>query len=712
MKRPVLHLTFGWGASISSGVKLPTYPPPRTARPGKMIRRGRPRDLQEWVKQLPGRRFDGDLGCWVVHSPGPEIDRVLADLEFDLDMGKAAARGITRLADLATPIIELDPDDPYNTLILPRFADPGSSLPTGAVWNGKASRFEVYTPDLATWSGEVPAQIRAKARDLMTRPVPALTGQDERADWPTVFARLPRAPKRLPAGLPELPSWGGMTPYGYQVSGTYAVLGGRSLLADAPGLGKTLQAIAAATLTGAQRTIVLVPPVALTNWGREISRYGLAFHSGDPARREGSHTLAVIHPTRKVPPLPERGVVVVPDSVLVARPALLAELMAWKPDAAVADESHRYQTWESERSRVARRVFHTVAENGGVLRLPMSGTPMLASPVQLVTQLALSGHLTSVFGGRANFLTEFARPDGFGGWVARAKALPRLRRTLDEQVWTRRLPKDVYNRAGGPMLPPVLPPRVRFVDVDLKGYRLALKKQEELIDDWLSAFGGNPGQDDLEGFYRDAIRFISPLRKAAGLAKVEAATEYALSWAEEEAGEHNDSPLLVWYHHHEVGESLMGALDNGDVPAAQISGATPAARRGKIKDDFQDGAYRILVLSLQAAGVALTLTRGKDNLFVETDWTPSIMTQARDRTARLGQERSVTLTTMVAPGTMDEHMQLVQASKAVDLDVVMGEGNDVSVLETEGLMTPREIVAEMVERRIRAYRPGRQRRAA
>lgn len=72
----------------------------------------------------------------------------------------------------------------------------------------------------------------------------------------------------------------------------------------------------------------------------------------------------------------------------------------------------------------------------------------------------------------------------------------------------------------------------------------------------------------------------------------------------------------------------------------------------------------VLVASIHAAGVGLTLTAASECWFVECDWTPLIVSEAQDRIHRRGASRPVTITTLVAPGTFDEQIQQTVARKA------------------------------------------------
>jgi SWI/SNF-related matrix-associated actin-dependent regulator 1 of chromatin subfamily A len=124
----------------------------------------------------------------------------------------------------------------------------------------------------------------------------------------------------------------------------------------------------------------------------------------------------------------------------------------------------------------------------------------------------------------------------------------------------------------------------------------------------------------------------------------------------------------------------------------------------RLVDDFQAGKIPVLVCSISAAGVGITLTKASDMLFVETDWTPALITQAEDRCHRIGQEKHVICTTLIASGTLDEHIQSVLRKKAQILDAVMAGGDHAVAVDlrgetTEAASTLFEIVKECVAKR-------------
>lgn len=532
-----------------------------------------------------------------------------------------------------------------------------------------------------------------------------------------------------PEGRLEIPDWFGLALDAYQVDGALAVASGHWLLADAPGVGKTRQALAAAAALGARRTLILCPPTVISHWTRETGESGVAAGSseepptpgsapldttlsvGDPCSTRSIGEVVAITKQRREVELPQRGVVIASDATVAARPHLAEALKAWGPDVFVLDEAHRAKTWESKRSMTMR----SIARASGVT-IPVSGTPLLANPVELTPLLDMTGHLDEVFGGRHRFIERYARQNRFGGWTAKKHRLPELRRILDERVWVLRTKDDVL---------PHLPPKARrafVVDVDTRIFASAHAEVVAKIDDWISSFVANSGElpddGDVEAWSRGNVSCVSQLRKAAGIAKVPAAVEMISEWVASQVAVADYSsgsptirnPLVVWTHHRAVTKALADAATAAarraagsgiNRPCAVIAGDTPNAERGKIVDEFQAGEIPVIVCSIAAAGVGITLTRSSDVVFVETDWTPALVSQAEDRCHRMGQENHVTITTLIAPKTLDERIQQVLRRKAELLDTMLGGDNAVYVDDDDGGSAGAHILTEMVMERVR-----------
>lgn len=87
--------------------------------------------------------------------------------------------------------------------------------------------------------------------------------------------------------------------------------------------------------------------------------------------------------------------------------------------------------------------------------------------------------------------------------------------------------------------------------------------------------------------------------------------------------------------------------------AVLYSGEQSMEERVKIQEDFMSGKISILLLSLKAAGVGLTLTRGWQVEFIEAPNTQADYEQARDRVYRISQTHDVYSYKQIADGTHD-----------------------------------------------------------
>ncbi|MDN5901033.1 MAG: DEAD/DEAH box helicase, partial [Brachybacterium sp.] len=399
------------------------------------------------------------------------------------------------------------------------------------------------------------------------------------------------------------------------------------------------------------------------------------------------------HPgRRKVPDLPEAGFVIVTDSLLAAptRSGLLDDLKAWGADLLIYDEGHRARTWDTARSATMRDLAESAGE-----RIVLTGTPVMSNPSDLTPLLAITGQLEPVFGSRTRFMARYTRSYTINvagreieKVVPHRKHLGELSGLLSERVWVRRGKDQVLKD-----LPEKAPPRTMIVDVPQAEYRAATREVGEKIKTYLRErtreLGEAPSEKEVRAWCGDQMGCVSLLRRAAGLAKTPAAADYISDWIASTSRDVDgetvyDRPLIVWGTHQVVMESLDAHLTELGVSHAVINGATPMSRRDRIVADYQDGQIAVILANIVAAGVGITLTRGSDALFVETEWLPDLVLQAVDRQHRIGQTRTVLSTTMVAPDTLDHTIQKVQRSNSDVLDAIVGgTGHQVSVPEDQ-----------------------------
>lgn len=443
----------------------------------------------------------------------------------------------------------------------------------------------------------------------------------------------------------------------------------------------TRQTIAAAAILKSERTLITCLPVGLTGWSKEVEASLLHTLGGQFPDGE----IVVIRAGKKEPEfLPHRGVVITSDSLISARPALEARLREWQPDFTGYDEAHRGKTFDSARSQAMLRIAAATRK----APVPITGTPLFANPAELAPLLEFSGHLAPVFGGLNQYLDRYCKPDHFGNFQVRKEHLPELREKLSQHVWVRRRKRDVMPDLPQTLIVP------KWVDVPLTEYRRAHKEVIEKLTMWLKQYrmendGLDPDDDYVKAFAATQIGLVALLRKAGGMAKIPAIVADIQTHVEDTKEMRNGKPyfprpLIVWCHHKDVSAAMAEAVPAAVAETGVIRGGVSHSERDRLVSDFQANKIPVLVCSIAAAGVAITLTASSDMFFAESDWTPATIRQAMDRAERIGQTADkIIATTYLAPGTLDSRIQQVLHQKSKTLDVIYGEGNDVSVFNSD-----------------------------
>lgn len=455
-------------------------------------------------------------------------------------------------------------------------------------------------------------------------------------------------------------NWFTPQPYTYQTIGALrAVFQNHTLIADEPGLGKTIQALLIAAIIKPSRILIICPPSLISNWENETRRSGVAEHT--PA----STTTTITSSTRTPASLPTSGIVITSDTLATSRTPLAHLLAAWQPSLLIYDEAHRAKNMRAKRTRtmlhLARKARKTVC---------LTGTPIVSSPLDVLPLLTMLSK-TSYF--PANFKTYYTRENYWGTPEPIPERMPDLHRRLNDHVWSRRTKKGVLTD---------LPPKTRHTQlVDIPDTQRAQAFRD------VAAKLKRKGYTQAE-LQDHAKEFVSQMRHATGILKIDPATQWITTHIEG-----TGRPLIAWCIHTEVIHQLADKLTHM-LPHATVRtyyGATSKAERDATVADFQAGKVDVLIAQITAAGVGLTLTRAQDALFVETEWTPALVTQAEDRIHRITQTSPVAITTLIAQGTLDPVIHKVLTSKAATLDqLTPGSDHHVEAhIHTEGASVTR-----------------------
>lgn len=473
----------------------------------------------------------------------------------------------------------------------------------------------------------------------------AISGASVLSDEEIVEQMKKRLEGRFPAGKE-------LFPFQYVGVRFGELAGGRFLLGDDMGVGKTIQALAYAALHEEQWPVVVVCPANVKyNWAKEIGSW------------LPSSTLQVVE-GRKYEFNDSDFTVINYDLMAYCE----QQLLDMEAGIVIFDESHYLKNKGTKKKPVKRTIASmNVAEDADSV-LCLSGTPITNRPVELFTTLEMI-RPSEYKGQYWPYVKRYcaAYNKGFGWDVNGSSNIPELHEKLRD-VMIRRLKQEVL---------PELPDKMRqFIPAvvstsDLADYRQVHRSLTREYDGMQSR-GSVPA-----GF---VLNMLTKLRHAAGRLKVTPTVQ----WIREYKSQKPETPLVIFFHHKDVGAAVLNTIAEDKTLNAKkwrvISGDTPALKRTKYVEQFQMGMLDGLLCSTGAAREGITLTAADTVVFVEREWVPGWEEQAEDRILRIGAEGKDTVwaTYLSVVGTIDEHFdRVIESKRQVVSGVLDGNQNDV-----------------------------------
>lgn len=299
----------------------------------------------------------------------------------------------------------------------------------------------------------------------------------------------------------------------------------------------------------------------------------------------------------------------------------------------IFDEAHALKTGTAQRTKRARNLAKQVREKNG-RAWAATGTPILNKPTELWTILNVIGAAELAFGSWPRFCRLFGGTEGQFGGMEWGLPDPSVRSCLDK-VMIRRERRDVL-----PQLPVKTWSTLR-VATDRKITALCNAAMEVIKAKGLNL-------DDLDAIVRATsqqsadFEVLSQARQALSTMKTSAAMDFI-----ETLEEANEKVILF--------SSFLPPVETFAKREGwtTITGATSDADRARIVKEFQEGKYKGIAITIKAGATALTLTAARYVVFIDRDWTPAMNEQAEDRALRIGQTRGVQIITLVADHALD-----------------------------------------------------------
>ena len=456
-----------------------------------------------------------------------------------------------------------------------------------------------------------------------------------------------------------------LQPYPFQKAGIeYAIKKNSVMIGDEMGLGKTIQAMGVIEHRESYPALILCPSIVKVNWMREIQAWL-------PHR-----TVQVVNGGKTKIDYNTDFVVMNYDIVFKRQDEIVDAAF----QSLVADESHYLKNGKSKRGRAVVDIVYGTktkkvkTDNIVPVKILMSGTPVPNRPFELVNQLRVLGKL-SEFGGFGGFTDRYCDPrwNRYGMDYSGAANIEELNVRMREKFLVRRKKTNVLKE---------LPDKIQTVigvkisnkakynkaaaDIVKFAGKLAVQKQDFLdsIEDL--------DEDEMKKAISDYARSKErSAERAKVLVKIEVLKQVCVEgkmksikeWVENFLESTNEK-LVIFAHHRDVVNNIADKFG-----AVKIMGGAGKANQEAI-DEFQNGETRIIVCSMMASGVGITLTASSNVLFVEQGWNPAQHDQASDRCHRIGQKNAVNVYYMNGVDTIDDWVYELIERKRVVVDGV------------------------------------------
>ena len=446
-------------------------------------------------------------------------------------------------------------------------------------------------------------------------------------------------------------------PYEYQREGIcFGLEHKRIIIGDEPGLGKTLQSIGIVDTANAYPCLVICPSSLKINWQREFEKFTdkSALVLDNSVRTTwgyllsmGVHQVAIVNyeSLRKFFVWDIRGGKQFRLKDVVFNP----QIQAFK--SIIIDESHRVKDPSAQQTIFTKGL--SVGKDWCIL---LSGTPVVNRPEDLIAQLSIMNRLGE-FGGRAKFIADYCT-DPKDKTAEPAVPLSELSRQLYDTCMIRREKAKVL---------PQLPDKTRvdlYVDISNdKEYNLAAEDLAAYLQEYTEC----TDWEIRRKMRMEALVKFMTLRSLATRGKIAQAVDFIRTFLD------SGKKLIVFCSLHEIVDELQKIFPR----AVTVTGRDSAVNKQASVDAFQNNPnVQLIICSIKAAGVGLTLTASSSVAFIELPWTFCDCAQCEDRAHRIGQKSNVTCYYLLAKGTIDGVIyRLIQDKKNVANQIMNSDDN-------------------------------------
>ena len=458
--------------------------------------------------------------------------------------------------------------------------------------------------------------------------------------------------------IPELPDLTvphnlKIQPYPYQLKGIARGLElKRFMNCDEPGLGKTLQSIATINLADAFPCLVVCPSSLKINWLREWEKFTdkKAMILTDKVRdtwtfffQTGMHQVFIVNYESLKKYFVQR--IKKAEGWTLRDVEFRNSINLFK--SVIIDESHRCKSASTQQAKFCKGIC-----TGKEWVIELTGTPVVNRPKDLIPQLAILDRMND-FGGYKPFV------DRYCSGQREASNL----RELNFNLW-----KYCMFRREKSLVLTDLPDKIRQVNTcEITNRKEYMDAERDLIM-YLQKYKDADDDKIAKAMRGEVMVRINILRQISARGKVRDVIEFVKDFRE------NGKKIILFCSLHEVVDQLKHYFPT----AVSVTGRDSQDEKQRAVDAFQNNPKAdIIICSIKAAGVGLTLTASSNVAFVEFPWTYADCCQCEDRAHRIGQKDSVTCYYFLGRRTIDEKVYRIIQEKKNIANAVTGSTEDI-----------------------------------
>ena len=431
--------------------------------------------------------------------------------------------------------------------------------------------------------------------------------------------------------------------YDYQKAGVEFLLksGGRALLADSPGVGKTAQALGYISHSGHKRSLIICPASVKFAWESEIEKWT-------------TMSSFVVDSKTDLELIPADVNCIIVNFDILKK--FFNEFMKYKFDACIIDEAHMIKSPKAIRTKVVKALSRGI---DNVIML--TGTPVLSRPIEMFNMLSIID--PKVWNNYYHYAVRYCEgKQGYWGFEAKgASNLGELNERISK-YFLRRTKEEVLKE---------LPPK-NHIDIPMelsKEDRTAYDLVESNLVKYLRENKGKTDKEIVRSLAGEKLVKLNLLREINAMGKIATAKELIDNIIE--AGE----KVIVFSSFNSPLNELADMYEENSV---MILGDTPVEERGALVNKFQkDPNTNIFFGGTRSAGVGITLTAASNVIFLDFPWNPADLEQGENRAHRPGASyESLNIYQIISRNSIDAFMKKLLYVKQKIIDKMI-ENEDV-----------------------------------